>query len=379
LLQYYFLGEDLLSWAITHEGVGRLHRVELDSRALGRQIRDFRAACEARTATDELGSALSRTLLAPFTSEICDHAHLIVVPYGAAHALPFHALPWDNQPLAATHTVTYLPSSSVLQHLRREQAGRLPDRILAVGNPAHMAYKPPLGGAAVAQNPLPAAEVEAAAVAGLFGDSLLLRKGDATEATVREHVANYPLLHFATHGYMSEDAPLLSSILLANGGGLTAQDLMGQRLNADLVVLSACETALGETTAGDDVIGMTRSLLAAGTQAAVVSLWRVDDVSTSLFMRHFYGRMGLGDATAVALQAAQKYLRELKPKQAAEEFELLKIEVRDNVEEQGICLIDEAIGRHVGAQKSTAGSKYIDYSDPYYWAPFILVGNPHSL
>jgi CHAT domain-containing protein len=378
LLQYYFLGEDLLSWAITYKGASRLHRAELDTRALARQIRDFYCACEnTGAAVDEPGLALVQTLLTPFASEIRDHAHLIVVPYGAAHTLPFHALPWEGQPLAATHTVSYLPSSSALQYLRREQAGRLPDRILAVGNPAGMAYRPPLGDEAIEQNPLPATEVEAAAVAGLFGDSLLLLSEKATESTVREHISDYPLLHFATHGYMSEDAPLLSSILLANGGGLTVYELMGLRLNANLVVLSACETARGKTTGGDDVIGLARGLLAAGARAAVVSLWPVDDLSTSLFMGHFYSRLRVGDTPAVALQAAQRYLRELTPERAAEEFQVLKVAIRGSgVEEQARHLIAEAQAtpRHVGARQEWAKSPTRDYRHPYYWAPFILVG-----
>jgi CHAT domain-containing protein len=194
---------------------------------------------------------------------------------------------------------------------------------------------------------------------------------------VREHISDYPLLHFATHGYMSEDAPLLSSILLANGGGLTVYELMGLRLNANLVVLSACETARGKTTGGDDVIGLARGLLAAGARAAVVSLWPVDDLSTSLFMGHFYSRLRVGDTPAVALQAAQRYLRELTPERAAEEFQVLKVAIRGSgVEEQARHLIAEAQAtpRHVGARQEWAKSPTHDYRHPYYWAPFILVG-----
>ncbi|NIN95911.1 MAG: CHAT domain-containing protein, partial [Anaerolineae bacterium] len=85
----------------------------------------------------------------------------------------------------------------------------------------------------------------------------------ATEAAVRQLLVDYPVLHLATHGYLSEEAPLLSSILLANGEALTVYELMGLQLNADLIVLSACETARGQTTGGDDVLGLTRGLLAA--------------------------------------------------------------------------------------------------------------------
>ena len=372
------MGEDLLSWAITHHGAGRLHRASLDTRALAREIQKFHRACETGAAVDELGSAISQALLEPFASELRDHADLIVVPFAAAHILPFHALPWEGQPLAATHTVSYLPSSSALRYLHRERADPLPDRILAIGNPARMEYKPPLKNRAIEQKSLPAAELEAVAVASLFGDSLCLLDDQATESKVREHIADYPLLHFATHGHLSESSPLLSSILLANGGGLTVHELMGLQLNARLVVLSACETARGETTGGDDVIGLTRGLLAAGARSVIVSLWPVDDLSTSLFMTHFYGRLRAGDGPPVALQAAQKYLRELTPERAAKHFDhLMNVSKGSRTSRKMRQWAEgmQATIRHLGtAPQNRTKSPASDYKTPFHWAPFILVG-----
>src|SRR5262249_52467544 len=149
-----------------------------------------------------------------------------------------------------------------------------------------------------------AAAAEAAFVASLFGQPALLGEA-ATERAVRERIPDCPLIHFATHGKLSEESPLSSAIALANGEELTVYELMGLRLNAELVVLSACNTGQGETTGGDDVLGLTRGLLGAGARAAVVSLWPVDDVSTSLLMGEFYRRLRAGDAPAVALRAAQ--------------------------------------------------------------------------
>jgi CHAT domain-containing protein len=172
-------------------------------------------------------------------------------------------------------------------------------------------------------------------------------------------LAGYPYIHFATHGVLSEEAPLLSSILLADGEALNVYELMGLKLDADLVVLSGCRTALGEITAGDDVIGLTRGLLGAGARAAVVSLWPVEDVSTSLLMGEFYRQLRAEKPKPprVALQAAQNYLRGLDP---------------DQIEEKVAGLRDLARERDLEAECEAPEAE--DYSHPYHWAPFVLVG-----
>ncbi len=161
------------------------------------------------------------------------------------------------------------------------------------------------------------------------------------------------MLHFATHGILAETAPLLSSILLADGAALTVQDLIGLRLNADLVVLSACRTGQGKTAGGDDVLGFSRGLLAAGARAAIVSLWPVDDLATSLLMAEFYRQLKAGAAPGLALQAAQNYLQALEP-------EAIKTGRLKALSSRGVSVDSDAAPA--------------DYRHPYYWAPFVLVG-----
>jgi CHAT domain-containing protein len=358
LLEYFFLGDDLLAWAIDRNGLAQAIGVSLDARALARDIRTFHRACERRAPIEPVASHLAEVLLTPLAKTIHSYAQLIIVPYGPAHTLPFHALPIDGQPLATIHTLSYLPSASALQYLRRAVSSSLPDRILAIGNPT---------------KDLPAAATEAAFVASLFDQEALL--GDhATEEAVCQQISQYPLLHFATHGRLSEDAPLSSSLALANGEELSVYELMGLRLNADLVVMSACNTGQGETTGGDDVLGLTRGLLGAGARAAVVSLWQVDDVSTSLFMGKFYRRLRAGDAAAVALQAAQTYLRNLTPDDIATELAELTSSL-EKARAEAVAfqpVAKERSARH-GRPAGTSAAPN-DYSHPYYWAPFILVG-----
>jgi CHAT domain-containing protein len=352
IMQYFFLGEDLLAWAITTEGMVEVQNANIDVLAFNRQIQNFHQACEMQGATADLGKELGEICLSPLTETIQKNSSLIFIPYGAAHLLPFHALPWREQPLGATHTVSYLPSVSALQFLRLNAFPKLPDSILTIGNPENMSYQPPMGGANITARPLPAAEIEAIHVAKQFSHGKYLIGPEATEETVLGLIGRYPLLHFATHGYLSEEAPLLSAILLAKGEALTVYELMGLNLSADLVVLSACRTGQGTLTGGEDVLGLSRGLLAAGVRCAIVSLWPVNDVSTSLLMGEFYHHLRTGALPAIALQKAQNYVRTLSPDQIKAELENLTRDTRPT--------------------HPVKFSK--DYQHPYYWAPFILIG-----
>jgi CHAT domain-containing protein len=272
--------------------------------------------------------------------------------------LPFQALPFDGEPLTATRAISYLPSASTLQFLHTGQRHPLPDHILAIGNPT---------------GDLPAAAVEANFVARLFGQSALV--GDtATKEAVRQRIAGSRLLHFATHGDLSEEAPLNSSISLAHGENISVYELMGLRLKADLVVLSACNTGQGTTTGGDDVLGLTRALFAAGARAAVVSLWPVDDLSTSLLMGEFYRRLRSGVLPDAALQQAQNCLRGLSQEAVVSALADLK-NALNGLAQAGP--VDAALNtslafRHL--RPAGMPPSQSNYDLPFYWAPFILVG-----
>ncbi len=376
LLQYYFLpdyftADELLAWAMTHDqGMVRIHRANVDIRKLSRNIRAFHRACAGHAPLDPVGSELATALLGPFREVLGAYPSLIIVPYGAAHLLPFQALPWEGEPLIANHTLSYLPSTSALQYLRRLSEEKLPDRILTVGNPMSMSYRTPLGDRTIAQPPLPASASEAAYVASLFARGQALTGSQAAKSTVCEQMVNYPLLHFATHGYLSETDPLISSILLANGESLTLQEMMGMRLDADLIVLSACRTGLGKTTGGDDVLGLARGILSAGARAALVSLWPVDDDSTSLLMGAFYRRAQAGDDLATALAGAQNELRCLDPDLIRDRKAELRLKVGNlgpDGSSSGMVSTRDLIP--VSLPEEAEG-----YRHPAYWAPFILIG-----
>ena len=183
--------------------------------------------------------------------------------------------------------------------------------------------------------PLPGTEMEVKAIYNLFSQKSISAKyylhTEADEAAVRD-LRGYKYVHFATHGLTDESHPDRSCLILAQTRNsphdnlLTGSEMYGLRLDADLVVLSACQTGKGQLRQGEGVIGLTRGLLYAGARNLVVSQWNVNDASTADLMTRFYGKLLAGQTNREALRAAK--------------LELLS-------------------GK---------------YACPHYWAPFVLVG-----
>lgn len=147
---------------------------------------------------------------------------------------------------------------------------------------------------AVADPELLKAPAEVEAIAALYpGRSKTMRNGLATESDVKASIGGYEVVHLSVHGKFDAAEPLLSHLVLAPGDGddgkLTAAEMFGLPLDhAKLIVLSACETGKAQVTHGDEVIGLQRALLYAGAGSLVLSRWKVDDASTSLWMQTFY-------------------------------------------------------------------------------------------
>jgi CHAT domain-containing protein len=198
-----------------------------------------------------------------------------------------------------------LPSASVLPFLkdRKKKEG---STLLALGNPD-------LGDP---KYDLKFAQEEAVAIAKAFPRSTLLVRKQASKAALKTLGPQFTYLHFATHGKFDPDAPLKSGLLLANegqeNGFLSLGELYSLRLNADLVTLSACETGLGKVSNGDDVVGLTRGFLYAGSSSIVASLWEVDDLATSTLMTAFYANLKKSDKQE-GLRQAQLTTRQRYP------------------------------------------------------------------
>lgn len=370
LLQYHFVDHDFFVWAMDGTGRADARRATHDARRLARGIRDFHAACSGGGDWRASGKRLSEVFLAPFGEWLDAFENVVVVPFSHAHRLPFHALPWGPGTLADEHAITFLPSGSSARYLRRG-AGMAKGPVLAIGNPTNMIHPTvALDGERRALDALPFAELEARYVASLHGGSQALVRDRATADEVRPAMPRYRFLHFATHGVLNDRAPLSSAILLAHGEALTAADLLGMDLDADLVVLSGCRTGLGDLTAGDEVMGLTRALIASGARSAVVSLWPVRDAATSYLMRHFYE--GLPQrGPAAALQEAQIFLRDLTTEQREAERRRLTDFAADEASLDLSAMEDAS--RDLPAASAAPD---VGLSHPYFWAPFIHVGSP---
>jgi CHAT domain-containing protein len=210
------------------------------------------------------------------------------------------------------------------------------------------------------------AELEAREVERLYPQSTVLLKKEATEEKGKALSPRHDILHFAAHAELKEDDPLSSAILLAKDGKedgrLEVREIFGMDLKANLVVLSACETGLGKLSSGDELVGLTRAFLYAGTPSVIASLWKVEDSSTAALMASFYKNLRTRSKVEALRQAQLQLIR------GEGSSDLL---ARRGV--GGIGKLGEV--PQANPQSPTPVPVSVSTSHPYFWAPFILVGD----
>ncbi len=340
--------------AYTLSSVGAPRHAELGAAAeIDRAVDAWRAALRdpQRADSARLARALDARIMAPVRGLIESARHLLISPDGALNLIPFAALVDEtDRPLLERRTITYLTSGRDLLRLQIQRASRSPAAIVAApafGEPALVASRK--GEAArvdtsqVFFGPLPGAAHEVHALRALLPQAVVLTGDQATEAALRRLSAP-TLLHVATHGFFLEEGdppggdaatpppgtrigktavragnPLLRSGLALAGanqgrsgdddGVLTALEAAGLDLwGTKLVVLSACNTGLGDVKRGDGVYGLRRALVLAGAESQMMSLWPVSDRSTRDLMIGFYRNLTGGGGRGEALRQAQLHL-----------------------------------------------------------------------
>lgn len=235
--------------------------------------------------------------------------HLLIVPHGTLHRLPFQALFDGRQYLIDQFGVSYAPSATIHTFCHNRPVNdHGPALVMGVADTA-----------------APLILDEATAVASIFPQAELFLNKDATTTVLRNKGSQSRFIHIATHGYFRQSSPMFSGIRMGDSI-LSLLDLYQFKLPAELVTLSGCSTGMSVVAGGDELLGLVRGLIYAGSRAALLSLWDVHDRSTMEFMTAFYRNLAAGENMAVALQKATLSLREHRP-------------------------------------------------HPYYWAPFTLVGN----
>jgi CHAT domain-containing protein len=308
LIEYYSTGDRLLAAVVSREtititAVSVVSRVAHFLHLLRFQLSKFRmgAAYAHRfeqpllSATCGHLAALYAELIAPLHEQL-KVKHLIFVPHGALHFLPFHALRNGDEYLCDTHTISYAPSATVFALCQEKTGGDMPNSLVM----------------GIADERAPHILNEVQTVATLLPHPELFLGAEATSEILRRRGSASSLLHIATHGTYRQDNPMFSGIRLGDGY-LNLYDLYQIRLPAKLVTLSGCATGMNFVSAGDELLGLQRGLFCAGASSLLLSLWDVHDESTSTLMQLFYKDFIQTGNMATALQSAMKHLRQQNP------------------------------------------------------------------
>jgi CHAT domain-containing protein len=309
LLEYVVTDEQTFLFAITKTAENapaqvQVHTLSIKRTELVKQIESFRQ----QLATRDLGfrisaSKLYELLLKPAQLQLRGKTNLVIAPDSNLWDLPFQALVNnDGRFLIEDAAITYAPSLTVLREMTKRRMNqtttRTPATLLAFGNPIAGRERANHSGPALRDgnlDPLPEATEEVKTVARLYGAtrSKVYIGAEAREDRVKSEAGQAGILHFTTHGTLNNSSPMYSYLTLAQGGPnddglLEAWELMQLDLKAELVVLSACETARGRIGAGEGVIGFSWAMFIAGVPSIVVSQWKVESAGTRDLMVNFH-------------------------------------------------------------------------------------------
>jgi len=317
--------------------------------ALGQALKD--PTIDAQAPAQQLYQWLIADLEADLTA--ANAKTIIYAPDGALRYIPLAALHDGQQWLAQRFAITHITAASLIDFNVR---------------PTYQADDLQLLAAACVQcsfeingfrfNDLPYAGVEVETLAAQIPDTELRLNRSFNASDLRSLMRNFPIVHLATHAKFVPGQAYESFIVLGDGSSVSLRDIQSWNLpNTDLVVLSACETGLGEAQLGSgvEILGFGYLMQDAGAKAAIASLWQVSDGGTRVLMNAFYAALQAGYTKAEALQLAQQALiqGELEIKGTDERAEFNLVTARTG--------LPDAVNRHL--------------NHPYYWAPFILIGN----
>jgi len=308
LIEYVLAEDNLVIFVLTSNGL-HASKVTVRSEDLQSRVELLRDLMQRKNTNEwQLPAAgLYKTLIEPIEAAgwLRDVNRLYVVPHAVLHYVPFAALlrqPGNRSKLLIDdYTLAYLPAAATLVYRDNARGGARSVLALAPANTR-----------------LTFARQESQDVSNFFPqEHKLLVGSQATESSFKRLAGQYDVIHLATHGYFNKLNPLLSGVMLEpdaqEDGRMEVHEILELKLNANLVTLSACDTALGsgyfaEVPAGDDLIGLTRAFLFAGTPSVLASLWEVNDRSSAQLMHSFYSQLRKSDKAA-ALAKAQREMR----------------------------------------------------------------------
>lgn len=375
LLEYVVAPEKTYLFALTRKSRDakeveiKVYVIAVRAEELSAEIQEFHRQLAGNLLDfKEHARRLHDLLLMPAQEQLRGKTSVCIVPAAGLWELPFQALLSEsNKFFLEEHAIVYSPSLSVLLEMKNKDNRRrlmnasspadapasmlrVSDKgpgsapaLLALGNPrlnSSLISRTESSNRGLSFGDLPDADREVKTLGEIYGaqNSRILTGAAALEETFKTDASRYPVLHFATHGLLDDNNPLYSRLLLASSsdeddGLLEAREIMKLNLNADLVVLSACQTARGRVGAGEGLIGMSWAFFIAGTSTTVVSQWKVDSASSSRLMIDFH-----------------RYLQDRRGKITVSKAEALR----------------------QAALKLMADPKY---RHPFFWSGFVVVGN----
>ncbi len=318
--------------------------------------------------------------------------HIVLVPHGALHTLPLHAVPTpDGQALVDRNPVSYVPSATVLRY--------------ALSHPPRLDGRASVIVDSDPGDPLPFARVQEAVLRRHRPQAEILPGRDATREAVLAALDKNPgLIHAALHGEMDRTEPMRSGLRLADGR-LTAEEILRQPLSGAALTLCACDSGTSALLAGDELLGLARACLFAGARTVLLTQWSIDELSAAMVMDEYYAALDRA-GPAQALRAAQLSVRAASASHALEFARWAREHTEDagarlqiSLAEAELCLVaadadgaEQAVahlppseaGERVRAVRGKAAllrraqarpqPAEPVFTDPYYWAPFVVVG-----
>ncbi|NIQ00935.1 MAG: CHAT domain-containing protein [Nitrospinaceae bacterium] len=306
LVEYLVTPRELIAWIVIRDSI-RVVRTPLEASRLQAAVKDYRARIQKLAPVEELSRRLYDWVVRPVEKYIAGKRVLGIIPHGILHYLSFASLYDGTSYLVERHPLFYSPSASVLEYTFQRKTDKSgPVKVLALGNPD-------LG---TLNYDLPLAEMEANAIKWNYPEVTVLTREQATESWLQKNIGDYQIIHIASHGEFDAVNPLFSSLKLTKDkeadGNFEVNEVFSLDIQADLVTLSACQTGLGEIVGGDELIGLNRAFIYAGTHALVSSLWRVSDISTAVLIKHFYRNYTVQNK-GESLRKAQLLVKKLYP------------------------------------------------------------------
>jgi CHAT domain-containing protein/Flp pilus assembly protein TadD len=306
LVEYLVTKSELVAWVIVKNQI-KVVRTPIVEADLKKLIDDYLLRMQKLAPLEDKAIELYGKIIKPVEALIKSKRVVGIIPHGLLHYLSFASLYDGESYLIEKHPLFYSPSASVLKFtFGRKQKIEGPVKVLALGNPD-------LG---TVNYDLPLAEMEANAIRWNYPEVTVLTNENAKESWLQENIGKFQIIHIASHGEFDPINPLFSSLKLSKDekadGNFEVNEVFSLDIKADLVTLSACQTGLGDIKGGDELVGLNRAFIYAGTHTIVSSLWRVSDISTAILIKLFY-RNYSQENKGESLRKAQLSVKQLYP------------------------------------------------------------------